>query len=77
VAAFAGNMLELASWDEALGDTSVLVMSATARTALEGPVMRRLGACVDSVLAVPVPTIERVGGGSVRCMLTEIPEIPA
>jgi hypothetical protein len=39
--------------------------------------MRRLGASVDSILAVPVPTIERVGGGSVRCMLTEIPDITA
>jgi hypothetical protein len=77
VAAFAGNMLELASWDEALGDTSVLVMSATAREAVDGPVMRRLGACVDSILAVPVPAIERIGGGSVRCMLTEIPDLTA
>jgi hypothetical protein len=77
VASFAGNMLELASWDEALGDTSVLVMSATARAALDGPVMRRLGACVDTILAVPVPTIERVGGGGVRCMLAEIPEVAA
>jgi hypothetical protein len=77
VAAFAGNMLELASWDEALGDTSLLVMSATARAALEGPVLRRLRACVDAILAVPVPTIERVGGGSVRCMLAEVPEVAA
>jgi len=77
VASFAGNMLELASWDEALGDTSVLVMSATARAALDGPVMRRLQACVDAILAVPVPTIERVGGGSVRCMLAEVPEVSA
>ena len=77
VAKFAGNMLELASWDEALGDTSVLVMSAAARAALEGPLMHRLAACVDTILAVPVPTIERVGGGSARCMLAEIPEVPA
>ena len=77
VAAFAGNMLELATWDEALGDASVLVMSATARTALEGPILQRLSGCVDSILAVPVPTIERVGGGSVRCMLAEVPEITA
>ena len=75
VAAFAGNMLELATWDEALGDASVLVMSATARTALAGPILQRLSGCVDSMLAVPVPTIERIGGGSVRCMLAEVPEI--
>ena len=75
VTAFAGNMLELATWDEALGDASVLVMSATAHVALEGPILQRLSGCVDSILAVPVPTIERVGGGSVRCMLVEVPEI--
>ena len=77
VDAFAGNMLELATWDEALGDSSVLVMSATARAALDGPQLQRLSGCVDTVLAVPVPTIERVGGGSVRCMLAEVPEIVA
>jgi len=24
-----------------------------------------------------VPTIERIGGGGVRCMLTEVPEVRA
>lgn len=72
VAAFAGNVLELGSWDEALGDLRVLAMSAAARAALGAEAMRRLRACVDSVLAVPVPTIERLGGGSVRCMLAEV-----
>jgi hypothetical protein len=72
IAAFAGNMLELASWDEALGDYSVLVMSASARAALGNDTYARLSACVDNVVAVPIPTIERVGGGSVRCMLAEV-----
>jgi hypothetical protein len=72
IAAFAGNMLELASWDEALGDYSVLVMSASARAALGNDAYARLSACVDNVVAVPIPTIERVGGGSVRCMLAEV-----
>jgi hypothetical protein len=71
---FAGNMLELASWDENLGDCSVLVMSATARAALSDTQWRQLSGAVDSVLAVPVPTIERIGGGSVRCMLAEVPQ---
>ena len=31
-----------------------------------------LAASVDRLVAVPVPTIERLGGGSVRCMLAEI-----
>ena len=69
---FAGNMLELGTWDEALGDYRVLVMSETARHALSSDAFARLSACTDEVLAVPIPTIERLGGGSVRCMLAEV-----
>jgi hypothetical protein len=72
IAAFAGNMLELATWDEALGDYRVLVMSAAARQAMHPTLFAKLSACTDSVLAAPVPTIERLGGGSVRCMLAEV-----
>jgi hypothetical protein len=72
VEGFAGNVLELATWDEALGDSTVLVMSTTARQALGAPAFARLAACSDTVLTVPVPTIERLGGGSVRCMLAEV-----
>jgi len=70
--AFAGNMLEVGSWDEYLGDFNILVMSETARHALATPKYKRLYASVDAVLAVPIETIERHGGGSVRCMLAEI-----
>ena len=42
VSAFAGNMLELATWDEALGDSSVLVMSAAARAVVAGPQLQRI-----------------------------------
>jgi hypothetical protein len=69
---FAGNMLELSTWDEALGDARVLVMSARARGALKPDTFARLSGCTDAVLAVPVPTIETLGGGSVRCMLAEV-----
>jgi hypothetical protein len=69
---FAGNMLELASWDEALGDYRLLVMSDAARRALRPEVYTRLSASTDCILAVPIPTIERLGGGSVRCMLAEV-----
>jgi hypothetical protein len=69
---FAGNMLELASWDEALGDYRLLVMSEAARRAVRPEVYARLSAGTDSILPVPVPTIERLGGGSVRCMLAEV-----
>ena len=69
---FAGNMLELGTWDEALGDSRVLVMSESARQALQPRTFTQLTGCTDTVLAVPVPTIEKLGGGSVRCMLAEV-----
>jgi len=72
IEAFAGNMLELGTWDEALGDCRVLVMSETARRALSPEVFAQLSGCTDTVLAVPIPTIEKLGGGSVRCMLADV-----
>jgi hypothetical protein len=70
--AFAGNMLEVGSWDEHLGDFRVLVMSRTARQALAPKKLAQLTTAVDSVLAAPIDVIERHGGGSVRCMLAEV-----
>lgn len=72
IGSFAGNMLELATWDEALGDSRVLVMSAAARHTLGPERFARLSACTDTVLSVPIPTIEKLGGGSVRCMMAEV-----
>jgi hypothetical protein len=72
IAQFAGNMLELGTWDEALGDSRVLVMSESARRALKPETFAQLSGSTDVVLAVPIPTIERLGGGSVRCMLAEV-----
>jgi hypothetical protein len=74
---FAGNMLELGTWDEALGDSRVLVMSEAARRSLSSNAFAQLSGCTDTVLTVPVPTIERLGGGSVRCMLAEVFRPPA
>ncbi len=69
---FAGNMLEVGSWDEHLGDFRLLVMSRTARRALAPEKFARLTAAVDSVLVAPIDAIEHHGGGSVRCMLAEV-----
>lgn len=69
---FAGNMLEVGSWDEYLGDMTILVMSRTAQASLRADQYSRLYASADAVLAVPVECIERHGGGSVRCMLAEV-----
>ena len=69
---FAGNVLELGTWDEYLGDMRILVMSASAQRVLPAHKYARLYASVDAVLAAPIDVIERHGGGSVRCMLAEV-----
>ena len=68
LAAFAGNVLELRAADGA----RVLAASQRALDSLEPRQRAALAACVDRVVKVPVPTIEQLGGGSVRCMLAEI-----
>jgi len=65
--AFAGNLLAIAT---ATGGR-VIALSATAWASL-GPAERRVLERCGEVVAVPVPTIERLGGGSVRCMLAEV-----
>jgi hypothetical protein len=68
LAAFAGNMLELRT---ARG-TSVVAMSRTALDSLSAgqrATIERLG---GPIIAAAIPTIETLGGGSVRCMLAEI-----
>jgi len=65
---FAGNVLELATSDA----RTVLAMSRQAAEAFPHEVRARFPELVDEVVAVPIPTIERHGGGSVRCMLAEV-----
>ena len=71
---FAGNMLELRVPGEAAAAQSVFVMSARARANLSATQWGQLSAVADRILAIAVPTIETFGGGSVRCMLAEVPE---
>jgi hypothetical protein len=66
--AFAGNMLEVAG----ASDSSALAMSASAHSSLTPKQLDALARHTDRIVAVPIPTIERVGGGSIRCMLAEI-----
>jgi hypothetical protein len=72
---FAGNMIELAARDAGGGTTPVLLMSAAAAAALPVATLELLEAQYEHRCVVPVPTIERVGGGSVRCMVAEVPEV--
>ena len=66
---FAGNMLQLHSH----GGGTVLVLSAAAAAALPAATLTQLRAHSDALCIAAVPTIERIGGGSVRCMLAEVP----
>jgi hypothetical protein len=63
---FAGNMLELEGNSGAL-----VVMSETARLALDSHQLDEL-AKHGELLSIPIPTIEKIGGGSIRCMMAEI-----
>jgi hypothetical protein len=65
---FAGNMLEVPS------TTGLrLVMSAAAHACLNPEQLDLLALAGSIPLVAAVPVIERLGGGSVRCMLAEVP----
>jgi hypothetical protein len=63
---FAGNLLELAP-----AGGPVVALSTTAWRIL-APEQRRILESHASPLPVAIPTIERIGGGGVRCMLAEL-----
>jgi hypothetical protein len=66
--AFAGNVLEL----RGAGGTRLLAGSQRAFASLTPALREALASCSGRIVAVPVPTIEALGGGSVRCMLAEV-----
>jgi hypothetical protein len=68
MAGFAGNLLEL----QAADGSRVLALSQSAHDALGSDCMDRLARHVDRFVVAPIPIIERLGGGSVRCMLAEV-----
>jgi len=67
IQAFAGNALALRGQE----NRQFLFMSKHAAESLTGDQTRTLEVHAK-IVAVPVPTIETVGGGSVRCMIAEV-----
>ena len=65
--AFAGNMLQLTNKE----GKDVLLMSQAAYKSLNSTQITQLSA-YNKLLPIAVPTIEKHGGGSVRCMVAEI-----
>ena len=64
---FACNGIEL----RGRGGTPLLAMSTAALSSLMPPQIRTLERFAELV-ASPIPTIEEVGGGSVRCMIADV-----
>lgn len=64
---FAGNMLNLAS---PTGE-NIWVMSSSAWSSLT-PAQQQTLSNDGAIVQVPIPTIEHIGGGSVRCMIAEV-----
>jgi hypothetical protein len=65
--AFAGNMLQLQNKE----GEKYLVMSQAAFDSLTEQQIKRLE-LYNELIVIPIPTIEKTGGGSVRCMVAEI-----
>jgi hypothetical protein len=63
---FAGNILQVFNRK----NEPFILMSAAAEAALRGPALTALQHH-GTILSSPIPTIERYGGGSVRCMVAE------
>jgi hypothetical protein len=66
MAQFAANVLELAA-----PGGRVIALSTTALRSLT-PAQRRTLESHAQLMPAEIPTIERIGGGGVRCMLAEI-----
>ncbi len=65
---FAGNMIQLIS----NANDKILVMSQKAYDHLTDMQLTLLKQCNKDILACHIPTIEKFGGGSVRCMIAEL-----
>lgn len=65
--AFAGNMLELVNRQ----NEKFIVLSETAYLSLSAPQIKRLKKHTQPLIC-RIPTIERTGGGSIRCMIAEL-----
>jgi hypothetical protein len=64
---FAGNMLELKN----ANGKSILVMSKSAHDSLTAKQKARIEKYAET-LPLPIETIEKIGGGSARCMIAEV-----
>ena len=64
---FAGNALEVLNED----GKKICVMSSQAKASLNQEQSQRIATHAE-IIDAPIPTIEALGGGSVRCMMCEV-----
>ena len=65
---FAGNALEVVG----AGGKKYIAMSQSAHDSLRPDQIAQLKKYITDIIHSPIPTIEKYGGGSVRCMLLEL-----
>jgi len=65
---FAGNMLQVINDEQ----KRVLLLSENAFRSLNETQKEQLGKYNDLLLPIRIPTIEAIGGGSIRCMVAEL-----
>lgn len=65
---FAGNMLQIKNKDE----ERIIVMSQNAYDSLTSEQIEKIMEFNKHILHVAIPTIEKIGGGSARCILAEV-----
>ncbi|MCB1682087.1 MAG: hypothetical protein KDI65_09145 [Alphaproteobacteria bacterium] len=63
-----GNALEVIGYE----GTRMLTLSAAAREALNEAQLDAIGRRFSKIISSPLPTLEKYGGGSARCMLMEL-----
>ena len=65
---FCGNAIEAKN----INDELFLIMSTRAFKALDQKQIKKLLTSYKEIIHSDIPTIEKYGGGSARCMLTEL-----
>ncbi len=65
---FCGNALEVVGKDQA----KMLAMSTKAYESMTDYQLKQLDKYISKIIHAPIPTIEKYGGGSARCMLLEL-----
>lgn len=68
MSSFAGNMIQLGN----INNEKIIIMSSSAKNSLSIEQLDKLKQHNDKIISIPVNMIEKVSGGSIRCMIAEL-----